>query len=206
MDIDRFRKKPVLGILRTDSDVDTDALADSLSSAGLEAIEVAMNSKRPGELIRGFTAASSGRLMVGAGTVTTMDRLKAALDAGATFIVMPCLIDEVVEYCVRNGIQVFPGALTPREVYDAWEAGATMVKVFPAGQFGPPYIKELKAPFDKIELLACGGVNPQNIKGYFDAGASAVAFGASILRPEWLERRDYGAISNSVKDLLRHAA
>jgi 2-dehydro-3-deoxyphosphogluconate aldolase/(4S)-4-hydroxy-2-oxoglutarate aldolase len=77
-----------------------------------------------------------------------------------------------------------------------------MVKVFPSAMLGPAYIKELKAPFDKIELLACGGVTPENIKSYFTSGASAVAFGASVFRKEWLDKRDFGSIQRSIKNLI----
>jgi 2-dehydro-3-deoxyphosphogluconate aldolase/(4S)-4-hydroxy-2-oxoglutarate aldolase len=118
---------------------------------------------------------------------------------------MPALIREVVDHCTKNKIPVFPGAFTPQEVYDAWNAGATMVKVFPAAMFGPAYIKELKAPFDKIELLACGGITPDNIKTYFINGSSAVAFGASVFRKEWLEKHDFENIRLSIKKLIDHA-
>jgi 2-dehydro-3-deoxyphosphogluconate aldolase/(4S)-4-hydroxy-2-oxoglutarate aldolase len=140
--------------------------------------------------------------MVGAGTVLDTDDLQRALDAGATFIVMPTLVREVVERCRASGIPVFPGALTPQEIFDAWRAGATMVKVFPAGTFGPGYLKEIKGPFRDIEFLACGGVNAENMGDYFAAGASAVAFGASVFRTEWLTERDYQRIGNEVGKLV----
>ena len=102
--------------------------------------------------------------------------MEEALGAGATFIVMPVLVEDVVSRCVRNKIPVFPGALTPQEIYNAWNAGATMVKVFPSGSFSSAYFKEIKGPFNGIKLLACCGITPDNIKDYFVCGASAVAF------------------------------
>ena len=84
-----------------------------------------------------------------------MKDLKIALKSGATFIVMPVLIKDVLKYCVKNKIPVFPGALTPGEIYQAWDAGSTMVKVFPAKFFGPEYFREIKGPFNNIQLLAC---------------------------------------------------
>jgi 2-dehydro-3-deoxyphosphogluconate aldolase/(4S)-4-hydroxy-2-oxoglutarate aldolase len=97
---------------------------------------------------------------------------------------------------------VFPGAFTPQEIYNAWVAGATMVKIFPAQFMGPGYIKEIKSPFDSIDMLACGGITPENIRSYFDCGASAVAFGGSVFQEEWLKARDFDSIGRSIKALI----
>jgi 2-dehydro-3-deoxyphosphogluconate aldolase/(4S)-4-hydroxy-2-oxoglutarate aldolase len=104
---------------------------------------------------------------------------------------------------VKNKIPVFPGALTPQEIYHAWAAGATMVKVFPAKFFGQEYFKEIKGPFNEIELLACGGVTPQNLKSYFLNGASAVTFGASVFKREWLVEKNFEAIGRCIKKYLQ---
>ena len=205
MDVGRFKKLPILGILRCSANAPVEDLVEAVVSSGLETIEIAMNSGDAANLIRRAVKASGKRLMIGAGTVLTTDILKEALDAGASFIVMPTLVEGVIDSCVKHKIPVFPGAFTPQEVYNAWNAGAAMVKVFPAAMFGPAYIKELKAPFDKIELLACGGITPDNIKPYFQNGASAVAFGGSVFKKEWLEKRDFESIRHSIKNLIDHA-
>jgi 2-dehydro-3-deoxyphosphogluconate aldolase/(4S)-4-hydroxy-2-oxoglutarate aldolase len=205
MNVGRFKRLPILGILRSGANTPVEDLVGTVISSGLETIEIAMNSGDAAKLIRRAVKAAGSRLMIGAGTVLTTDILHEALDAGASFIVMPALVREVVEACVKKKIPVFPGAFTPQEVYDAWNAGATMVKVFPVSMLGPAYIKELKAPFDKIELLACGGITPENIKTYFASGANAVAFGASVFRKEWLEKHDFENIRLSIKNLIDHA-
>lgn len=205
MDVGRFKKLPILGILRCNANAPVEDLVEAVVSSGLETIEIAMNSGDAANLIRRTVKASGKRLMIGAGTVLTTDILNEALDAGASFIVMPTLVKDVIDSCVKHKIPVFPGAFTPQEIYNAWNMGATMVKVFPAAMFGPAYIKELKAPFDKIELLACGGVTPDNIRPYFQNGASAVAFGGSVFRKEWLEKRDFESIRHSIKSLIDHA-
>lgn len=202
MDINRFKKLPILGILRGIKADVIEPLAEALILSGLETIEVTMNTIDASKIIKKMVELSKGRLTVGAGTVMTTGEINAALDAGAAFIVMPVLINEVVEYCVKNKIAVFPGALTPQEVYNAWSKGATMVKVFPAGYFGPAYIKELKGPFKDIQLLACGGVTAENIKAYFDSGVSAVAFGASIFKKEWLAAGKFSFIQEAIKALI----
>lgn len=203
MDIAKFQQKPFLGILRgIDSEV-LEPLLNTIISSGLKTIEITMNTQGAAELIRKTVEISQGKLMVGAGTVLNMKSMQQALDAGATFIVSPVLIEDIVGYCANNKIPVFPGALTVQEIYNAWNAGATMVKVFPAKVFGPPYFKEVKAPLNEIKLLACGGVNPENIKQYFDCGADAVAFGTSVFKKEWLDKKDFKSIEESIKKLMQ---
>jgi 2-dehydro-3-deoxyphosphogluconate aldolase/(4S)-4-hydroxy-2-oxoglutarate aldolase len=202
MDIERFRELPLMGILRGVKEGSMEPLAECLVSSGLRTVEIAMNTPGAPGLIERMRAAAGKRLSVGAGTVLAKKDLKAALGAGASFIVMPTLERALVRTCVRRGIPVFPGAFTPGEVLEAWRAGATMVKVFPAKFFGPGYIKELKGPLDSVELMACGGVNPSNIKDFFTAGASAVAFGAGVFKKEWLRARDFESIENSIKHLI----
>lgn len=205
MDVAKFRKKPVLGILRGIGPDCIEPLTDTAISAGLEALEITMNTKGAASLIGKMVRRAKGRIMVGAGTVLDVKSLKSALDAGATFIVMPVLVGEVMKYCVKNNIPAFPGALTPKEIKESWDAGATMVKVFPSNFFGPEYFKEIKGPFDDIELLACGGVTPQNMKQYFDYGASAISFGAGVFKKEWLEKRDFKSIGEEIRKYTRPA-
>lgn len=202
MDVARFKKLPVLGIMRgVELDL-IEPLMEAVINAGLETIEITMNTKGAAEAIKKAIRSSGKRLTIGAGTVVGEKSLKSALDAGASFIVMPVLIKDIVGYCVKNKIPVFPGALTPQEIYDAWTSGATMVKVFPSGFFGPAYFKEIKGPFNDIELLACGGVTPENIKSYFENGASAIAFGAGVFRKDWLVKKDFKSITGRIKDYL----
>lgn len=198
MDPVKFQRKPIMGILRGVEESIIEPLTDCVISAGLETIEITMNTKDAPSLISKMSKRGRSRLTVGAGTVLNKNDLKLALDSGASFIVMPVLIEDVVKHCVKHSIPVFPGALTPQEVHNAWTAGATMVKVFPSGFFGPQYFRELKGPFNDIKLLACGGVTPENIKEYFSCGASATAFGASVFSPERLAKKDYAGISKEI--------
>ena len=202
MDVDRFKQLPIMGILRG-VEVDLiEPVVETVVSSGLQTIEITMNTAGAAESIRRMVESAHGRLMIGAGTVLTTADLHSALDAGATFIVLPTLVRDVVEYCLENEIPVFPGALTPHEIYDAWCAGATMVKVFPAKFFGPAYFEEIKGPFQGVELLACGGVTPSNIRTFFSCGASAVAFGASVFQKEWLAAREFARIGGAIEALI----
>lgn len=202
MDVKEFKELPILGILRGVEQDYIDELVETVISSGLKTIEITMNTQGASSLIQKMKKVAKGHLVIGAGTVLTMDNLHKALDAGATFIVLPTLVHEVVKYCVKNKIAVFPGALTPQEIYNAFSRGATMVKVFPAKFFGAAYLKEIKGPFQEIELLACGGVNPDNIKSFFSNGASAVAFGGSIFKRQWLKAREFSRIEESIKKLI----
>jgi len=202
MDLDRFRALPLLGILRGVQPDDLSPLTDAVCAAGLAAIEVTMNTAGAPALIRSLVSQAGSHLMIGAGTVLDVETLDTALDAGATFVVMPVLVPEVVERCTGRGVPVFPGALTPQEIFTAWQAGATMVKVFPAGAFGPGYLREIKGPFRDIALMAVGGVTAENMRAFFEAGASAVAFGASVFRLDWLAERQYGRIADEVRRLV----
>lgn len=203
MDIAKFKKKPLMGIIRGVKLDVIEPLAEAVIAAGLETVEITMNTDNAPLLIRSLSKAAKGRLTVGAGTVLTIPELESAMDAGATFIVMPSVVREVTEHCAKNRIPVFPGALTPKEIYDAWRSGATMVKVFPAKFFGPEYFREIKGPFNKIELLACAGVTPENMKDYFACGASAVSFGASVFRKEWLDKGDFRSVADRVGGYVR---
>jgi len=202
MNVKEFKKKPILGILRGIEKDIIEPLIETVIDSGLRTLEITMNTKSAPELIKKTKQVSNGRLIVGAGTVLTMNDLKLALKSGASFIVTPVLVKDVVKYCVKNKIPVFPGALTPQEIYQAWDAKATMVKVFPAKFFGPEYFREIKGPFEKIELLACGGVTPENLKDYFASGASAVSFGTSVFRKDWLAAQDFKSIGEAIKRFM----
>jgi len=202
MDISQFKKVPLLGILRgVEIDI-LEPLTESIVSSGLKIIEITMNTQAAAAAIKKTSKQAGSKLIVGAGTVLTVSDLKLAIDSGAKFIVSPVFVAGVVEYCVKNKIPVFPGALTPQEIYAAWRAGATMVKVFPARFFGPEYLKEVKAPLQDAELLACGGVTHENIRSYFANGASMAAFGASVFKKEWLLKKDFKLIEESIKALI----
>lgn len=192
-----------MGILRGIEADAVEPLTETIISSGLKAVEITMNTPAAPKLLKQMIDTAKGRLSIGAGTVLTMDDLHSALDSGAKFIVSPTLISDIAHYCREKSIPVFPGAFTPQEIYDAWCAGATMVKVFPAKFFGPSYLKEIKGPFADIKLLACGGVNAANIGEFFSCGACAVAFGSSIFKKEWLKNKDFSSIKSAIEELIK---
>ena len=203
MDLAQFRKKPLLGILRGITPSGLEPLFETIVASGLQAVEITMNTGDAAGLIKNAAKRYGKRLMIGAGTVLSLKDLKTALHAGATFIVSPVVVPPVIEYCVKHQIPVFPGALTPQEIYRAWNAGATMVKVFPANCFGPDYFKEVHGPFPGIKLLACGGVTPENMTAYLKNGASAIAVGSSVFRKDCLAAKKFHLIRNRIQAYLK---
>ena len=202
MNVETFEQLPLLGIIRGVDDHDVIPIADASMNAGLRALEITMNTPLAHKLIEKMASHCDGKMAIGAGTVLSIKDLKVALSAGARFIVMPIIEPSVLEYCNDHSIPVFPGALTPNEIYSAWNQKATMVKVFPASLFGPSYFKEIKAPLNSIKLLACGGVSTKTIADFFKNGASAAAFGASIYKKEYIEKKQFDMIEQEIRDLI----
>ncbi|MBN2484060.1 MAG: bifunctional 4-hydroxy-2-oxoglutarate aldolase/2-dehydro-3-deoxy-phosphogluconate aldolase [Candidatus Omnitrophica bacterium] len=202
MDIAEFKKLPILGILRGIKETEIEPLTETVISSGLKTIEITMDTEGASSLIRRMKNIAGNSLTIGAGTVLDITNLKNAVDSGASFIVSPVFVEEVVEYCRKQKIPVFPGAFTPTEIYHAWQNGATMVKVFPAKSVSPGYFQEIKGPFRDIELLACGGVNEKNIRSFFEYKADAVAFGTSIFRSDLIAAKEFSTIRNAIERLI----
>ena len=189
----------ILGIIRGATKNNILPVIDAAFIGGLQMVEITLNTPDALEMI----SMAGKQYEVGAGTVMNVSEAKAAIEAGARFIVSPIIDPETIAFCKENGIVVFPGASTPNEVYRAWQLGATMVKIFPVKSLGgPEYIRELKGPFDQIKLLATGGVNAQNIKEYFTAGASAVAIGGSVFDRKVMEAGEYDSIKQKISEIV----
>ncbi len=195
---------PLLAILRGITEKDVQPLIEIFTRHAVKYVEITMNTKNATRLIEQFIERSEGKLIIGAGTVLNNRDMDEAVAAGGRFIVSPSVVKEVVEKCVSKEIPVFPGALTPTEIHSAWNMGATMVKLFPASLFGAQYIRAIKAPLNEIKILAVGGVGTQNISRFFENGADAVAFGAGIVRPKWLEENKYDLIDGHLSTLIEN--
>ena len=175
-----FSKVPIVGIIRNLSFDTIEKILPIYLSAGLTSIEITMNTQAAEEIIRFAADKYKGQLNVGAGTVCNTDELDMAIRAGSQFIVTPILDPDVVRTCVSKNIPVFPGAYTPTEIYQAWKLGASMVKVYPATSLGPEYIKDVKAPLNKIKLMPTGGINLDNIQTFIKAGADGLGIGSQL--------------------------
>jgi 2-dehydro-3-deoxyphosphogluconate aldolase/(4S)-4-hydroxy-2-oxoglutarate aldolase len=168
--------------------------AEAIYSSGIPIVEVTMTV--PGAVaVISQLAKQNSALIVGAGTVVDVETAQRCLDAGAAFLTTTGIDLEIVNFAVKHGTVVFPGALTPGEVMAAWKAGADFVKIFPCAQVGGPgYIRALKAPFQKIPLIASGGVNQENASDFIRAGAVALGIGRDLIHPDAIRRREDGWI------------
>ena len=195
-----FEDMPVVGILRDFSFEILEKVIPLYQKAGLNTLEVTMNSKDAAKVIRAMIKLYPD-LNIGAGTVLDLDELELARQAGASFTVTPVLNEEVIKECVKNNIPVFAGALTPTEIYRAWKSGASAVKIFPATHFGPAYLKDLSGPFDKIKLLPTGGVSIGNIENFFNAGAFGVGMGSTLFDKKMILNNEYEKLYGHFKEI-----
>ena len=193
----------IIPIIRATSADVAMPVAEALLQAGLPVVEITMTVPNAIDAIRAVAKRFAGKLLVGAGTVTDAGMCKRAVDAGAEFIVTPCLVPEVIEAAQRADVAVLPGALTPTEVFQAFRAGGDMVKVFPVqGVGGAAYVRALRGPFPDIPLVPTGGVTLENVPEMFEAGAAAVGVGTELISKDALARRDYAAVGARAKQFL----
>ncbi len=175
-----FRHTPVIGILRGQSMEQSQQIAEVGRDSGFRTLEVTMNTPGATEIIEHLRQGYP-EMNVGAGTVCSLEDYELAIAAGAHFIVMPIVDEEVIVSAVADDIPVFPGAFTPTEIYRAWSLGAAAVKLFPAGQLGPGYVSDILAPLNDVHLLPTGGIDANNIRAYFKAGVFGVGMGSGLL-------------------------
>lgn len=189
-----FNRLPVVGILRGESPERCLHIAGIYQQAGFSTLEVTMNSPGVADTISALRETFPS-LNTGAGTVCSSEELDQALTAGAQFIVTPVMNEQIIRHCVAEGVPVFPGAYTPSEIYRAWAAGATAVKIFPATQLGPRYVKDILAPLNDLKLLPTGGVTADNLAEYVRAGAAGLGMGSGLFPKEILGREQAGRLS-----------
>ncbi len=192
--IPALREVPVIGIVRG---CPPDRVADLVGSAvaqGIGVVEVTLDSPAALDQIRTLSRTFPD-VVVGAGTVTRPDEVAAAVDAGARFVVGPVVRPGVITACTQRDVPCIPGAATPTEILDAWEAGATAVKVFPAAPLGgPAFLRALRAPLGGPPLVPTGGVRWEDAAAYLEAGAVALGVGGGLFPAEAVTGGDLGEV------------
>lgn len=174
-------EEKIVAIIRGISAESGDATAEALYQGGIVFLEVTLNTDGALGMISRFKEKYEGRMRIGAGTVLDIGQAKEAVAAGAEYLISPNLDEEVVYYGVEQGVEVWPGTMTPTEIVRAYKAGASAVKVFPLGSLGVNYLKEIRGPLNHIPMVATGGVNLNNIRTVLDAGAIAVGLGGNLV-------------------------
>ncbi|MFC0451769.1 bifunctional 4-hydroxy-2-oxoglutarate aldolase/2-dehydro-3-deoxy-phosphogluconate aldolase [Rhodococcus jostii] len=152
-----------------------------LAENGVRAVELTMSTPGTLESLGAIREGAPDGVEIGVGTITTVDQARAALDLGADFLVTPTTDLDVIATAVRAGIPIYPGGLTPTELWNGWNAGATAVKLFPASVVGPAYIGHLRGPFPDIQVVPSGGVGIEGVPAWIAAGAAAVSLGGPLI-------------------------
>lgn len=177
-----IREIGLVPIVRAPSPDDAFKAAEAIVAGGIGVAEVTMTVPNAIRVIERVAERFGDKVLLGAGTILDPESCRAALLAGAEFIVTPSLDVRVIEVARRYSKVSIPGALTPTEVVAAWQAGADFVKIFPCGPVGgPQYLKALRGPFPHIDFVPTGGVNLETTPGYIKAGAAAVAVGSELV-------------------------
>ncbi|MEE9398753.1 MAG: bifunctional 4-hydroxy-2-oxoglutarate aldolase/2-dehydro-3-deoxy-phosphogluconate aldolase [Dehalococcoidales bacterium] len=192
----------VVAIVRVGSAQEAIEVCGAIAEGGIKPIEVTMTVPGAVDVIKEFKSAMKGEVLVGAGTVLDPETARAVILAGAEFIVTPTLNLKVIEVCHRYSKVIIPGTFTPTEILTAWEAGADIVKVFPATVGVPKYLKDIKGPLPKIRLIPTGGVDLANTPDFIRAGAVAVAVGTSLVDKDAVRERKYGVITEKAKKFV----
>lgn len=186
-------------------------LAEAYYKGGINMVEVTFNQKYPrtwkdtAAAIKAIKDTFNDSVMVGAGTVLTEEQLKICEDAGGEFMVTPNMNASLIRKCVADGLMAMPGALTPTEAVEAYNAGAKYVKIFPAGVLGPGYIKAITAPLSHIPFLAVGGISPDNIADFIKAGCAGAGVGGNLTNKEWIKAGEWDKIAAVARSLVENS-
>ena len=199
---DAFHQVPIVGILRGNHLKQIHSIIDCYQAAGFTTLEITMNSDGAAAYIQSIAKDANSALNIGAGTVCTMDDLEIALQAGAQFVVTPIVNIPVIKYCASRNIPIFPGAYTPTEVFQAWEAGATAVKVFPAVTGGLTHIKALKGPLNHIPMIPTGGVSAANLADFFNVGIWGVGMGSQLFPKSKIIEHDWEGLLTQLNEVM----
>ena len=201
--LEKLRQGGIVPVIRAESAAIALKVAEALVAGGITTLEITMTVPDALAAIREISSRVAGGVLVGAGTVTSRALAEGSLDAGATFLVTPCVVPDVLDVAREQEVAVMPGALTPTEVFTAWSAGADIIKVFPASNVGgASYLKALNGPFPQIPLCPTGGVNLQTIGDFIKAGAEAVGVGGELVAKAAIDRGELGQLTELARQYV----
>ena len=192
----------VVAIVRVSSAREAVDVCMAIARGGVTPIEVTMTVPGAIDAIREFKSTVKEEVLIGAGTVLDPETARACILAGADFIVSPTLNLEVIKVCRRYSKIIIPGTFTPTEILTAWEAGADIVKVFPASVGGPGYLKDIMGPLPQVKLVPTGGVNLETTPEFIKAGAVAVAAGSSLVDRKAVSEQNWDAITDTARKFV----
>ena len=200
----RMVSEGLIPVIRVSSAAEAIDVAHAIKEGGVTLIEITMSVPGAMDAIKELTKKYKDDIIMGAGTILDPETGRAALLAGAQFIVTPTLNFDLIQLAHRYSAVVVPGAMTPTEILAAWNAGADMVKVFPAAQLGgPEYIKALRGPLPQILYVPTGGVNLQNAGAFIKAGSTALGVGGELVDKKAVKEKKFNIITENTRAFLK---
>jgi 2-dehydro-3-deoxyphosphogluconate aldolase/(4S)-4-hydroxy-2-oxoglutarate aldolase len=190
----RIEHAGIVAVIRIKEPQKLRAVVDAIAEGGIRALEITMTVPGAVELIRQLAPTLPAGFIFGAGTVVDAGTVHRVVDAGAQFIVSPVFRRAVIEACQARDVASMPGCFTPTEILEAWDAGADVVKVFPATTLGPGYLKDIHGPLPHVKLMPTGGVTLDNAGDWIRAGAVAVGVGTSLLDAKAIAASDFATL------------
>lgn len=202
----RIEQLGVVAVIRLRDPGKLRAVVDALMAGGIKALEVTMTVPGAVELIRGLAPTLPDGFLLGAGTVVNATMAHAVIGAGAQFVISPVFRREMITACHEHDVPAMPGCFTPTEILEAHDAGADIVKIFPATALGPQYIKDVRAPLPQVKLMPTGGVSPENAGDWIRAGAVAVAAGSLVLDAKAIESGRFDVVTENARRIVAGVA
>jgi 2-dehydro-3-deoxyphosphogluconate aldolase/(4S)-4-hydroxy-2-oxoglutarate aldolase len=191
----RIEREGIVAVIRLESADVLARVVDALTGGGVRVIEVTMTVPGAIAAIGRLASSVADHVLIGAGTVLDPETARQAIDAGARFVVSPVFRPATIAACHALDVPAIPGCYTPTEILNAWEAGADIVKVFPANGLGPSFLKDVRAPLPQVKLMPTGGVSIDNVGDWLRAGAVAVGVGGALVDARLVAAGDLAAIT-----------
>jgi 2-dehydro-3-deoxyphosphogluconate aldolase/(4S)-4-hydroxy-2-oxoglutarate aldolase len=201
--IDTIETDGAVAIVRLDDLSAAVPLTEALVRGGVRAVEFTFTNPLAGRVIEEVRQALGDKAIIGAGSVLDPETARTAILAGAQFVVTPTLKTETITLCNRYGVPTIIGAFTPTEILTAWEAGASVVKVFPATVGGPSYLKDVRGPLPQVKLTPTGGVSFENAADFIRAGAVAVAMGSNLVDAKTVKAKQWDVLEERARRLIQ---
>jgi 2-dehydro-3-deoxyphosphogluconate aldolase/(4S)-4-hydroxy-2-oxoglutarate aldolase len=196
----------VVAVIRLKDPAKLRAVVDALAEGGVRALEVTMTVPGAVDLIRSLAPTMPAGFLLGAGTITDAEMAQAVIDAGARYVVSPVFRRAVISACHERDVPVMPGCFSPTEILDAHDAGADIIKVFPATMLGPQFLKDVRAPLPQVKLMPTGGVTLDNAGDWIRAGAVAVGVGSALVDAKAIDAGRFEVIAANARKVIANVA
>jgi 2-dehydro-3-deoxyphosphogluconate aldolase / (4S)-4-hydroxy-2-oxoglutarate aldolase len=200
--VDAIEESGVIAVIRLADGKELRAVADALLEGGVRALEVTMTVPNAVARIEELAASLPSEALLGAGTVLDVDTARVVIRAGARFVVSPVFRKPLIDACHDHDVPMMPGCFTPTEILEAWDAGADVIKVFPATALGPMFFKDVRSPLPQLRLVPTGGVTRENAGEWIRAGAIAIGVGTALVDRKAVAERRFDAITAAARHFV----